>query len=83
MVCARKASERPARARSQVQDRDRSQELDRQKVESLAQKTGATQMISRFASGRALFCFKGFDTATDKAHFTAEALIEPATRNSG
>jgi hypothetical protein len=23
-----------------------------------------------------LFCFKGFDTATDKAHMTAEALIE-------
>jgi hypothetical protein len=40
MVCARKASERPACARPQVQDPERSQVLDRQKVKSLAQKTG-------------------------------------------
>jgi outer membrane protein len=38
--CARKASERPACARPQVQDPGRSQVLDRQKVKSLAQKTG-------------------------------------------
>src|SRR5438270_11143134 len=40
MVSARKASERPARARSQVQHWPPSQELDREKVESVAQKTG-------------------------------------------
>jgi hypothetical protein len=45
MVCARKAAERRARARSEVQDRGRSQELDRQKVESLGQKTGLCRWL--------------------------------------
>src|ERR1700730_377844 len=64
MVCARKASERPARARSQVQERDRSQELDRQKVEGLAQKTRLTISGDGACSGRAdPTAFRGFGSA--------------------
>ena len=45
LLCARKASERPACARPQVQDPERSQVLDRQKVKSLAKKQGYIDRI--------------------------------------